>query len=76
MNVPPTGKGAADVVLSSCELPTYQLTSAGQSQVQYRPSHILKTEEELRVLGNVPETGIIAVRVSYNRKCDCFNRVG
>lgn len=63
MNVPPTAKGAADVVLSSCELPTYQLTSVAQSLAQYRLSHILKTEVKLRVLGNVPKPGIIAVRV-------------
>lgn len=64
MNVPPTAKGAADVFLSSCELPTYQLDSVAQSQAQYRLSHILKTQEKLRVLGNMPETGIIAVRFS------------
>lgn len=45
LNVPRTAKGAGDVVLSSCELPTYQLTSAGQSQERCRLSHILKTEE-------------------------------
>lgn len=64
LNVPSTAKGAADVVLSSCELPTYQFTSVAQSQAHYRMSHILKTAEKLRVLGNVSETGTIAVKVS------------
>ena len=64
LNVHPTAKDAADVVLSSCALSMYQLTSVAQSQAQYRLSHILKTEAKLRVLGNVPETEIIAVRVS------------
>lgn len=59
LNVPPTAKGVAVVVLS-CELPTYQLASVAQSQAA---SHF-KTQEKLRVLGNVPETGIVAVRFS------------
>ena len=61
-NVPPAEKGGAKVKLSLLvSLPTYQLASVAQSQAEYTLPHILKTEEKLRILGNVIETGIIAV---------------
>lgn len=41
--------------------PPYQLARVAQSQAQYTLPRILKTEEKLRILGNVIGTGIIAV---------------
>lgn len=48
---------------SSCllvGLPAYQIVSVAQSQAQLKLSSIIKTEEELGVLGIVLEEGIIA----------------
>lgn len=58
----PTEKRAAKVKFSLLvSLPTYQLAGVAQSQAQYTLPCILRTEEKLKILGNVIETGITAV---------------
>lgn len=61
-NISPREKAGQQRSLSLLvSLPAYQLASVAQSQAQYMLPRILKTEEKLRILGNVIETGIIAV---------------
>lgn len=58
----PKEKHAAKVKFSLLvSLPTYQLAGVAQSQAQYTLPCILRTEEKLKILANMIETGITAV---------------